>query len=437
MIVLKPKIILTMDKQDRIIKDGYIGIENGKISYIGDKKPQDADELIYLDNYLAIPGLINSHTHVAMTILRGLKDDVDLTTWLTKYIFPAESKLDPDDVYYGSLLGMMELISSGVTTLNDMYYFEERIADATLKIGMRSMLSRGILDLVSEDRSPETELKNSNDFLNYLKKLWNTKPDAKEYVFFAYGPHAPYTCSKELLQLIREEATKNGFRIHIHLSETKWELEEIKRRTGMTPIEYLDSIGFLKDDVMAIHVVWPTEGDINILARRNVKVVHNPISNMKLASGFSPVPKMLEKGITVGLGTDGPASNNRLDMFREMHTAAIIHKGYHLDPKIMSAKTVLKMATIWGAEVLGLSDRIGSLEVGKFADIVFIDLKNTLQAHPYHDIYSMIVYALDSSAIKHVMIGGKWVYKDGEFSHISKDEILEKVESIRHSIINE
>jgi len=429
--VLKPKLIVTMDGQERIIKDGYIGIEEGKIVHVGKEKPREAEEIIELPNKMVIPGFINSHTHVAMTVLRGLKDDVDLVVWLNEYIFPAEAKLRAEDVYYGSLYGIAEMIASGITTLNDMYYFEEKIADAVLEAGIRAMLSRGILDLVSEERNVESELKVTKDFLNYLEKLWSNKPEARERIFFAYGPHAPYTCSKDLLQAIKEESDRTGYRIHMHIAETRWEREEIKKRTGFTPVRYLDSIGFLDNSVIGIHVVWVDEEEIKILAKRGVSVVHNPISNMKLASGFSPVQDMLNLGVNVALGTDGPASNNRLDMFREMHVAALIHKGYKLDPKVLSAKEVFKMATINGARALGLDNKIGSIEVGKFADMVVIDLKRTLQSHPFHDVYSMIVYALDPSSITDVIVNGKWVYKDREFTTLDIDEISQKVEDIR------
>ena len=435
LIVLKPKITLTMDSERRILKDYYIGISNGKITYIGKEKPNDFEEIIELPNKLLTPGFINSHTHVAMTLLRGLKDDVDLITWLQDYIFPAEAKLLGEHIYYGSLLGMAEMISSGITTLNDMYYFEEKVAEASIEIGMRSVLSRGILDLVAEDRSPETELKASHEFLSYLEKLWAKDEKLKDQVMFAYGPHAPYTCSKELLLAVKEEADKRGFRIHFHLAETKWEREEIKKRTGMTPVRYLDSIGFLDSNVIGVHVVWVDDEEIDILKKRNVSVVHNPISNLKLASGFSPIPKMLETGINVALGTDGPASNNRLDILREMHVAALIHKGYNLDPKVVSAREVVEMATINGAKALGLEDKIGSIEVGKYADLVFFDLENSLQAHPFHDVYSMIVYALDLSAISDVMINGEWVYKNREFTRVNIKKIINKIEDIRREVI--
>ena len=437
MLVLHAKLILTMDKEMRVIRDGYIGIDNGIITYIGGEKPRETEDTIDFPNSMIIPGLINAHTHVAMTILRGLKDDVDLITWLQEYIFPAEAKLRADDVYYGSLLGMAELISSGVTTLSDMYYFEEKIADASLEIGCRALLSRGVLDLVSEERTPETELRESHRFLSYLESIWSKDKSYRDKVMFAYAPHAPYTCSSELLELIKEESRRRGYKIHMHVAETKWEREEIQKKTGLTPVKYLDSIGLLDSSLMAIHVVWVDKDEVTLLAKRGVHVVHNPISNLKLASGFSPVPEMLGKGVNVAIGTDGPASNNRLDMFREMHVAAIMHKGFKLDPTIVSAVDVIKMATINGAKTLGLESKIGSLEIGKYADLVVIDLKDPLQAHPIHDVYSMLVYALDVNAVKHVMVNGEWIYWNKEFKKVDIEKVKGKVEDIRRRILED
>ena len=436
-LILHPKLILTMDNSERIIEDGYIGIDDGKIVYVGKEKPGESGDIVELKNELVIPGLIDSHTHVAMTLLRGLKDDVDLMTWLNKYIFTAEAKLTAEHVYYGSLLGIAELVSSGVTTINDMYYFMEKIADAALEIGSRALLSRGILDLVDESRTPESEIKLSHEFLSHLENLWSKSSKLKDQIMFAYGPHAPYTCSKELLELVKEEAQKRNFKIHMHIAETKWEREEIKKRTGLTPVKYLESINFLDSSVIAIHVVWVDEEEISILAKKNVSVVHNPISNLKLASGFAPIPTMLEQGVNVAIGTDGPASNNRLDLFREMHVAAIMHKGYRLNPSIVSAKDVIKMATINGAKALGVEKKIGSIEEGKYADIVVIDIDKALQAHPFHDIYSMLVYALDPGSVKHVMVNGQWIYWNRQFKNIDIEKIKNKVEAIRKEITEE
>ena len=426
-------IILTCDSQMRIFRNAWLIVdENGIIVKITKSPPNDVEEKITFEHSLIMPGFVNTHTHVPMTILRGLKDDVDLKEWLEKYIFPAEAKLTADDIYWGSLHGIAEMLSSGITTFNDMYYFEERIADAVLKAGVRAMLSRGILDIAGDT---EKAIKATKEFLDYVKKLWHTKEYSKNHIFFAYGPHAPYTCSKELLMKVREMANDTKFRIHIHLAETKWELTTFKEKHGKTPVEYLDSIGFLGPDVMAAHVVWTTDNDLEILAKRKVKVLHNPTSNLKLASGVARIPEMLEKGITVGLATDGPASNNRLNMFREMLIAALIHKGTKLDPKLMPAKTIVRLATIEGAKVLGLEKYIGSLEPGKFADFVVINLK-TPHAIPFHDIYSMLVYTLERDSVEATYVGGKCVWKK-DVGPTSYDiwKVCEKVQKIRERIL--
>ena len=435
MILLHPEIIITMDHDARVLKNYWIGIENGEITYIGREKPAGGEEVIELPNRIIIPGLIDSHTHVAMTLLRGLKDDADLMDWLQNYILPMEMRLKPDDVYYGALYGIGELISSGVTTFMDMYYHEIEIAKAVVDSGVRAVLSWGSADVFFQ-RSPEEEFKIAKRFEQDLNALKRNK-GAEDRLFYAYGPHSPYGCTRELLELFKDKSNETGTRIHIHLAETESEFKDIREKTGKTPIEYLDSIGFLSDKVMAAHVVWVAEKEFSILRERGVHVLHNPISNLKLASGIAPIPKMLENGINVALATDGPASNNRLDMFREMHVAAIIHKGFTRDPKTVPARTVLEMATIRAAKALGLDKYIGSIEVGKKADLVVLNLRNGTQGTPLHDPYSMIVYSLDKSFVESVMINGEWVYFNGEYTKIDIEETRERVQNIRERLMRE
>ncbi|MHA1615934.1 MAG: amidohydrolase [Candidatus Njordarchaeales archaeon] len=435
MIVLHPSIILTMDQQRRVLRDYFIGIEEGVIKYLGKEKPTDAEEVLELPNRIIIPGFVDSHTHVAMTLLRGLKDDADLMEWLQKYILPMEMRLKSSDVYYGALYGIAEMLCSGITMFLDMYYHEIEIAKAVADAGVRAMLSYGSAD-VFFNRSPDEEFKIAENFRTELENLAKTR-NAEDRLFFAYGPHSPYGCTKELLEIFKEKSKETGYRIHIHLAETLAEVQQVKENTGYTPIEYLESIGFLNEKVMAAHVVWVEEKEFDILKRRRVNVLHNPISNLKLASGIAPVPRMLAEGINVALATDGPASNNRLDMFREMHVAAIIHKGYNRDPKIVPAHTVLEMATINGANALGLDKMIGSIEVGKKADLVVINIHKGPHGTPIHDPYAMIVYALDQSYVESVMVDGKWVYKDGEYANIDIDKIREKVQEIRLRLMEE
>lgn len=432
---LHPDLIITMDPERRILRDHWIGVEGDEIKYVGPKKPEEAEEIIELPSRIIIPGLIDSHTHVAMTLLRGLKDDADLMDWLQNYILPMEMRLKPSDVYYGALYGIAELISSGITTFMDMYYHEIEIAKATVDSGVRAVLSWGSADVFFQ-RSPEEEFKIAEKFRGELEKL-NRVEGTEDKLFYAYGPHSPYGCTKELLEMFRDKSNEIGARIHIHLAETKSEFKDIKEKTGMTPIEYLESIGFLSDRVMAAHVVWVADHEFEILSRRGVHVLHNPVSNLKLASGVAPVPEMLEKGINVALATDGPASNNRLDMFREMHVAAIIHKGIKMDPKIVPAQKVLEMATVNASKALGLDKYIGSIEVGKKADLVILNLKNGTQGTPMHDPYSMIVYSLDRSFVESVMVGGEWIYFNKEFTKIDIEDAREKVQEIRERLMRE
>lgn len=435
MFLLHPEITVTMDSKGRILRNSWIGIEEGKIIYIGDKKPSNGEEIIELPNRIVLPGLINSHTHVAMTLLRGLKDDVDLMDWLQNYILPMEMRLKPSDVYYGALYGIAELISSGITTFMDMYYHEIEIAKAVVDSGVRAVLSWGSADIFFQ-RSPEEEYKIAERFRHDLNALRRRK-NADDHLFYAYGPHSPYGCTKELLEIFRDKANETGIRIHIHLAETEKEFRDIKEKTGMTPIEYLESIRFLSNKVMAAHVVWVAENEFDLLRKREVHVLHNPISNLKLASGIAPIPRMLEEGINVALATDGPASNNRLDMFREMHVAAIIHKGLRRDPKIVPAKIVLEMATIRAARALGLDRIIGSIEVGKKADLIVLNLKKGTPGAPIHDPYSMIVYSLDKSFVESVMVGGEWIYFNNEFTKINIEDVREKIQSIRDRLMKE
>ncbi|MCR8454290.1 MAG: amidohydrolase [Crenarchaeota archaeon] len=436
MLVLNPSFIVTMDRECRIIKDGFIGIEEGKIVYVSKEKPQEYEEIIRLPKRVLLPGFINTHTHVAMTILRGLKDDVNLQRWLMEYILPVEKLLKPKDVYYGALYGIAEMIKSGTTTFMDMYYHEIEVAKAAADAKIRSVLTYGLAD-VFFNTLPEEEFKKAEKFKDDLSALVSSR-GLDDFLFFAYGPHSPYGCTKELLQIVREAADRDNFRIHIHLSETKSEVENSVRTSNMTPIEYLESVGFLKSDVMAAHVVWPTDGDIEILKHRGVHVLHNPTSNLKLASGVAPVPKFLEKGINVALATDGPASNNRLDMWKEISLAALIHKGISRDPEVIPARTALQMATINGAYALGLERKIGSLEVGKYADFVVVNLERALESVPFHDVYSMIVYALDSRYIDSVWINGELMYsQENVLKTIDVQKLREIVNDIRIRLTQE
>lgn len=445
LILLKCRYIATFNTREEILENAYIGIDekSGKIEYIGKEKPPiPYDEVIELNKHVVMPSFINAHTHVPMVLLRGLKDDVDLHTWLNKYIFPAEDRLKATDIYYGALQGIAELIESGTSLFIDMYFYEEEIAKAVMESGVRAILSRGVLD-ITEDRTPETEVKKTLDFLAFLERMWSSNLETRDRIFFALGPHAPYTCSRELLILMREKAEElkkklNNVWINIHVAETRNEFEDFLEKTGKSPVSYLDSIGFLGSDVLSIHTIWVRDEDLAVLAKNKVIVVHNPSSNLKLGSGIAPVPKMLEKEIRVLIGTDSAASNNRLDILSEARLAALLHKGITGNPAILPAKKILRMLTIDAAKALGLDGLLGSIEVGKQADLVIFNIKKTLQAYPFHDIYSLIIYSLDLRAVEKVMVKGRWVYDNGQFLTIKNiEEILERNAETRRRIEDE
>ncbi len=436
MLVVHPEIIVTMDPKLRVLRDFYLGIEDGKIVYLGKTKPASADEILELPRRILMPGLINAHTHVAMTLLRGLKDDVDLKTWLMEYILPVEKLLRPSDVYYGALYGIAEMLMHGITCFLDMYYHELEVAKAVADAGIKAMVSYGSADVFFR-RTPEEEFKIAERFRRELECLIRERR-AEEHIFFAYGPHSPYGCTRELLEMFSDASRRFDIRIHIHLSETRTEVESIRKETGMTPIEYLDSIGLLSDRVMAAHVVWVSNHDMKILRIRRVHVLHNPSSNLKLASGICPVDRMIKSGINVALATDGPASNNRLDLWKEMHIASLLQKGITLDPTALPAVEAVKMATINGAKALGLEERMGSIEIGKCADFIILNLDRALGSTPIHDVYSMIVYALDSSCIESVWIHGRKLYDiDEGFATIDIDMLRGRLEDIRIRLVEE
>ena len=369
---------------------------------------------------LILPGLVNTHTHLAMTLLRGYADDLPLTEWLEDHIWPAEGKLTGEDVYYGSLLGIVEMIKSGTTCFNDMYFLMEKVADAVVKSGVRGVLSHGIIEQFDAEKG-EREIKNSLKIMNLCKKNERTK--------FMFGPHAPYTCSKEFLMKIKDLAEKYGKQIHIHISETRNEVETIEKEHAMSPIEYLRD--FLGENVLAAHCVHLTDAEIGILKKRGVKVSHNPVSNLKLSSGVAPVPTLIRHGILVALGTDGAASNNSLNMFRDLKTMALIHKTGN--PGALPAEESLKIATENGGKALNL--KIGKIEEGYLADLIFVDL-TTPSLVPHHNIISSIVYSMSTEAVRDVMVNGAFVMKEREILTLNEEEIVEKAGELAKNLVS-
>ena len=410
-ILIKNGILVTMDKGHRILKNFSIGVEEGLIKEIDKDIKGGADFVVDATNHLVMPGLINTHTHLAMTLFRGIADDISLMKWLREEIWPLETKLEAKHVYAGSLLGCLELIKSGTTCFNDMYFFLDDIARSVEESGLRATLSYAMIDLGDREKA-EVLLKEGE---NYIKKY----KEGRVRAFF--GPHAPYTCSEELLVKTKELADKYKTGIHIHVAET--EVENSKREIGMRPFEYLEKIDFLGSNVVVAHSVWVSKREITLLKKRDVKIAHNPTCNLKIASGIAPVPEFVDRGITVSLGTDGAASNNTLDMFGEMKTCALIHKARKADASVMPAQKVLEFATINGARALGMEKEIGSLEVGKRADIILIDLDKP-NLTPLTNPVSHLVYSAKGCDVDTVIVDGRLLMEKRTLRTLDQQEVL-------------
>ena len=417
--------ILAMDEKGTLIKNGAIAIEGENIIAIGTKEEIEnqytSRDIIYAENSLVMPGLVNCHTHAPMTYFRGLADDLELTDWLNNYIFPAEARfVNKDFSYLGSLLACAEMIKSGTTTFCDMYIFEDDVARAAKSAGMRCLVGEVLFDF------PSPNVKTPEDGLKYTEKLIE-KWANDTLVNIIVEPHSLYTCSENLLRASKKIADRYWVRIATHYLETKFEREQLIEKHGKIPTSFLKDIGYLDERFIAFHCVWMDEEDIRMFADHGCKAVHNPESNMKLASGVAPISKMMASGVTVGLGTDGCASNNNLDMFQEMDTAAKLHKVVQLDPTVMDANTVVRMATCNGARVLGMDKLVGSLKSGMKADIIIINL-NKPHLTPLYNEYSHIVYAFNGADVDTVLINGKVVMKNRKLLTIDENDILATIE---------
>jgi 5-methylthioadenosine/S-adenosylhomocysteine deaminase len=424
--------IVTMDEARRIINNGAIAVARGRVVALGERAAIErryaARETVDASGRIVIPGLINGHTHIPMTLFRGLADDLDLQEWLTKYIFPAEAKnVSEEFVRAGTRLGLAEMIRGGTTTYCDMYYFEDAIADETTKAGLRGVLGETVIDF------PVADNKTNAEAMAYVEKFVD-RWQGNDLIVPAIAPHAPYTVSEEHLKAVRAFSDRTGAPIVTHISETKREVDDSRKAKGASPIDYLARIGFLSERVIAAHVVWPSAEELEVLQRLNVGVVHNPQSNMKLASGVAPVPKMLAAGIRVGLGTDGAASNNDLNMWEEMDTVAKLHKVFTGDPKVISAQEAFEMATIRGAAALHLEKEIGSLEVGKRADIVIIE-QDSLNQMPLYNLYSDLVYATKAWDVLTVIINGRLVMRDRKLLTLDETAIKESARVYREQVM--
>jgi 5-methylthioadenosine/S-adenosylhomocysteine deaminase len=433
-IVITSGTLMTMSAGMEIIEDAAIGIKDGIIVSIEGSDSQthfavSAKETIDATGCIVMPGLINTHTHLPMVCFRGMADDLPLMEWLTKHIFPAEARfVNKKMVYDGATLAMAEMIMSGTTTFCDGYFFEDTITEAVLAAGMRAVVSQGFADFATPD-NPKFER-----MMAAAKRFVTRWQSHAPMITPAYFCHSPYTCSPATLVNVKEAAREAGILYLMHLLENEDEIDTILNRYGKKPVQHLLDLGVLDDQTVAVHCNWLTAEDMAIFAGQGVRVSHNPESSMKLAAGVAPVPEMLKHGIKVGLGTDGSASNNDLDMFREMDTAAKIHKVTSLDPTVMSAQTVLKMATIGGANVLGLDKLIGSIETGKQADIILVDM-NQPHLTPLYNCYSQLVYAARGADVKTSIINGKIVMKDRQLRTIDLPKAMENVRGIAADII--
>jgi 5-methylthioadenosine/S-adenosylhomocysteine deaminase len=430
-IIIEGGTVLTLDDAGTIVPSGALAIEKGAIAAVGTLTEitgrYRGREVVIAKTHVVMPGLVNAHTHAAMTCFRGIADDLELMEWLNRYIFPAEAKnVDPELAYWGSLLACVEMIRSGTTTFCDMYIFEDETAKAASLAGMRCLLGEVLFDF------PSPNFKTPDEGLACTKGLiekWANDP----LVRITVEPHALYTCSENLLKKSKALAERYRVPLSLHLLETKSERDGLLEKLGCSPVQYLRDIGLLDENLVAFHCVWLTAEDIEMFARAGAKAVHNPESNMKLASGVAPVPDMQAAGITVALGTDGCASNNNLDMFQEMDTAAKLHKVSRLDPTIMSAGTVLKMATRDGARALGMAGEIGALRPGMKADIICVDFNQPHLTPLYHED-SHLVYCTSGSDVDTVLINGRIVMKNRRLLTIDEGEVMDRVNHIARRI---
>ncbi len=409
------------------LRKGSVLIEDDRIKDISPRiDTMGADITINGEGKLLIPGLVNSHTHLPMTLFRGIADDLKLENWLEDYIWPLEAHLNGEHCYAGALLGCVEMIKSGTTTFNDMYFYMDDVAEAIKKAGLRALISYGMIDFNDEEKR-KAEIKES---LRIIKKCHGK---ANGRINVALGPHSPYTCSTELLEDVRSIADKYEIRIHIHVAETENEVRQVLGKYGKRPFIYLDEIGLLGGDVIAAHGVWLSQAEINIIKSNDVKLVHNPTSNMKLASGVSPVDDLIKEGVCVSLGTDGVASNNNLDLLEEMKIAALLQKIDKMDPTALKAEEVFKMATINGATSLGMADEIGTIEVGKKADLVFLDIRKS-HLSPWRNPISHLVYSASGCDVETVICDGEILMEEYKLKSLNEKDVIEIAENAAEEI---
>jgi 5-methylthioadenosine/S-adenosylhomocysteine deaminase len=431
-LIIENGLLLTLVEGDEPVQRATLLIQGDRISGIlasGEERPSiKGVQVLDATDCLIMPGLVNAHGHTAMTLFRGLADDLPLKQWLFEKIFPAEAAhLSEETVYWGALLGCLEMIASGTTTVSDGYFFQDGTARAFEKAGLRALVAQGVIDF------PAPGVPDPNQNLAVGKAFIERWEHASERIRPGLFCHSLSTCSDRTLQEAMALSREFSLPLQIHLSETKVEVEEVIRRTGKRPVAHLSALGLLNESLIGVHAIHLDDEEIDLLARNKTRIVHSPESNMKLASGMARVTEMLKKGIVLGLGTDGCASNNDLDLFREMDTAAKLSKVRTLDPVTLGAATVLKMATVWGAEVLGLEQEIGTIEAGKKADIITVDLEKP-HLVPLYNPLSTIVYSASGADVKDVIVNGKVLMKDRAFTALDAEEVMARVREISGKI---
>ncbi len=422
-----------MSPPAEIVEDPIIGIRNGKIDFIANGPiPQGlegiARETIDASGCIVMPGLVNVHTHLAMTCFRGLADDLPLLTWLNDHIFPVEAKfVDRRMVHAGALLGIAEMLLSGTTTFCDGYFFEGEVGRAAIEAGIRGIIAQGFIDFGAPDQMAHSE--KALIARRFVERWKNRSP----LIAPALVCHSPYTCSSETLRCVKAAANRLGVPFQVHLSESREEVDLLRSRYGKKPLEHLHELGILDENTIAAHCIWLDPSEISLIAENAVKVAHDPESNMKLGAGVAPVTEMLRRGIDVGLGTDGCASNNDLDLFGEMRMVANLHKVFTGDPTAMKAEKVVELATIGGARVLGMEDRIGTVTPGKEADLIIVDMNKPHLTPLYHP-FSHLVYAACGADVKTSIVGGKIVMKNRRLLQMDVGTVMAEVRQIASRI---
>jgi len=424
--VLLPQGKITENRRPglRVAENAWVLVEGDKIARVGEGAipadlPADVEKRD-LQGGLLMPGLVNAHTHAAMTIFRGLADDKELMDWLQNYIFPAEAHLSADWVKWGTTLACAEMIRSGTTCMVDMYLFINTVADVVASTGLRACVGEVLYDFPSRCYG---ELEKGFELSTRFIQKWRHHPTVRP----AMNAHAPYTCAPALLQKAHEIAVANDVPFHIHVAETESEYNSIKEKYGATPLKHLENLGIADERLMAAHMVWLSYDELEIVARKHIKVLHCPVSNMKLASGVARIPEMLERGICVGLGTDGAASNNNLDMFEEMKAAACLHKCHNLKPTAVTAEQALLMAT--NTTAAGWGDATGEIAPGRRADLIVVDF-SAPHMHPCYDRVSQVVYAAYGTDVRDNMVNGRWLMKDRKLLTIDEEQAIREVERV-------